>query len=202
MRLAVFGGTFDPVHVGHLIHAQRASEMLNCPVLFVPAADPPHKKGGIRASAQDRLAMVTAAIAHNQRFQLSRVDLDRPGPHYSVDMLHILCQQYPSDTEWFFLLGADSLRDLPHWHQPVELMQLARLGVFARPDVTIEMNDLEAALPGLSESVIWMDSPLIDLSSSVIVDGIMKGFSPRYLVPDAAMEVLQQRKLYGYEQTT
>ncbi|KXK17891.1 MAG: nicotinate-nucleotide adenylyltransferase [Chloroflexi bacterium OLB15] len=200
MRLAVFGGTFDPLHVGHMIHAQRASETFDCPVLFVPAADPPHKQGATRASAEDRVAMVEAAIADNDRFQLSRVDLDRPGPHYSVDMLKILHEQYP-DSEWIFLLGADSLRDLPRWHQPLELMHLARLGVFARPDVTIEMTDLEASLPGLTAAATWIDSPLIDLSSSVIVDGIMKGFSPRYLVPDAAMAVLQQRKLYGYEQT-
>ncbi len=144
---------------------------------------------------------MTAAIAYNDLFRLSRVDLDRPGPHYTVDMLKILHDQYP-DTEWVLLLGADSLRELPRWYQPLELLRLARLGVFARPDVTIEMTDLEASLPGLTTSVTWIESPLIDLSSSVIVDGVMKGFSPRYLVPDAAMEILQQRKLYGYEQTT
>jgi nicotinate (nicotinamide) nucleotide adenylyltransferase len=131
-RLGILGGTFDPPHYGHLILAEMAADglSLDC-VLFVPAADPPHK-GALRASAEHRAALVERAIAGNPRFALSRVDLDRPGPHYTADMLRLLRQEFPA-AELVFLIGSDSLRDLPKWSRPGELIRLARLGVMHRP---------------------------------------------------------------------
>ena len=164
-RLGIFGGTFDPPHTGHLILAETAADDLALDrVLFVPAADPPHKAASdVRAPAAHRAAMVERAIAGNPRFALSRVDLDRPGPHYTVDMLHLLRREHP-DAALYFLIGGDSLRDLPTWSRPAELITLATLAVMRRPGYAPDLDALERQIPGLAERVCWIDAPLIELS--------------------------------------
>ncbi|GIV80712.1 MAG: putative nicotinate-nucleotide adenylyltransferase [Anaerolineae bacterium] len=196
-RLGVFGGTFDPPHLGHLILAETAADCLALHrVLFVPAADPPHKHASaIRASAEHRLAMTALAIADNARFALSRVDMDRPGPHYTVDMLRLLEEQHPG-AELFLLLGSDSLRDLPAWSRPAELLTLARLGVMQRPGAVPDLDALERLLPGLRERLHWIPAPPLDLASSAIADLIAAGRSVRYLVPDRVLEYITAHGLY------
>lgn len=132
-RIGILGGTFDPPHIGHLLMAEFAADALGIDrVLFVPAANPPHKPGTVRVSAAHRLAMVSLAVGSNPLFALSLIDIDRPGPHYTVDLLGILCDQYP-DAELYFILGSDSLRSLPQWRHPDELIRRARLAVVERP---------------------------------------------------------------------
>jgi len=133
MRCGIFGGTFDPPHVGHLALALAAQQQLNLDrVLWVPTADPPHKLGQPLSPVQDRLDMVLAAIQGQPGFEISRVDIDRPGPHWSADTVWLLKHAQP-DVEWVFLMGGDSLRDLPHWGRPQELLANASLGVLLRP---------------------------------------------------------------------
>jgi len=179
-RIGILGGTFDPPHYGHLILAELAAEglALDC-VLFVPAADPPHK-GALRASAEHRTAMVERAIAGNPRFALSRVDLDRPGPHYSVDMLRLLKAEHPQ-AEFVFLLGGDSLRDLPTWSRPTELIALARL---------------ERDIPGIRARIDWIDAPRIEISASALARRVSAGLSIRYQTPDAVRAYIEEHHLY------
>ncbi len=199
-RIGVYGGTFDPPHLGHLILAETAADSLALArVLFVPAADPPHKAAAtIRATAAHRLAMVELAIAGNPRFALSRVDVDRPGPHYSVDMLRLLRAQFPA-AELVFLIGVDSLRDLPTWSRPRELLRLATLGVMRRPFVEVDLAALEAQLPGVSERIAWIDAPLIDIAARDLARRIANGYSIRYQVTENVRAYIARHQLYRSE---
>lgn len=196
-RLGVFGGTFDPPHLGHLILAETAADALDlAQVLFVPAGQPPHKDPAeVRAPAQHRLAMVERAIAGNPRFALSRADLDRPGPHYSVDTLRLLGAAFPGAT-LFFLIGADSLRDLPTWHQPADVIAQAWLGAMRRPGTEPDLSALEEQLPGVTDRVRWVDAPRIEISSSSLVRRIAAGLSVRYQLPDSVRAYIQEHGLY------
>jgi nicotinate-nucleotide adenylyltransferase len=194
-RLGVLGGTFDPPHIGHLILAEYAREALDAAqILFVPTADPPHKDD-TRLAIEHRLAMVERAIAGNPYFAVSLADVERPGPHYTVDLVPILQKQYP-EAELYFLIGADSLRDLPTWNRPQELIRLCKFAVMRRPDVEATPEMHEAILPGLAERVIMLDTPLVDISSTDIVTRLRAGKSARYIVPEAALDYLLANGLY------
>lgn len=197
LRLGVYGGTFDPPHLGHLILAEAAADSLNLStVLFVPAAGPPHKRpGDLRAPAQHRAAMVGRAIADNPRFALSRVDLDRPAPQYSVDTLRLLHETF-ADAEFYFLLGEDSLHDLPQWLRPAELITLATLGVMRRSDAAPDLERLEARIPGISARIAWITAPRIEISSTALVEQIAAGRSVRYQIPDAVCAYIAHHDLY------
>ncbi|HVO42042.1 MAG TPA: nicotinate-nucleotide adenylyltransferase [Aggregatilineales bacterium] len=191
----VLGGTFDPPHIGHLILAEIATDTLNLDrVLFVPAGDPPHKAA--QTSIVHRVAMVEAAIRDNAHFALSRVDTERPGPHYSVDMLRLLRQKLRG-RELFFLIGGDSLHDLPTWHDPAGLIVQARLGVLRRPDATFDLAELEAQIPGLERQITFIDGPMISISATLLRTRAQKGLSLRYLVPDAVAAYITAQKLYA-----
>lgn len=196
-RLGIYGGTFDPPHLGHLILAETAVDTLHLDrVLFVPAGEPPHKAGAsIRTSVDHRLAMVRLAVEDNPRFAISRVDIDRPGPHFTVDMLRLLRGEYPQ-AELVLLIGADSLADLPTWSRPHELFELACLGVMRRPGVDPDLDVLERQLPGLRRRIEWIDAPLIDISASDLARRIAAGHSVRYQVPDAVYRYIEDHGLY------
>lgn len=195
MRVGILGGTFDPPHYGHLILAELAADSLALDrVLFVPAADPPHK-GGLRASAQHRVALVERAIAGNPRFALSRVDLDRPGPHYSVEMVQLVQAEFPG-AALIFLIGGDSLRDLPTWSRPDELIKRVRLGVMRRPGSAPDLTQLEREIPGLGERIDWIDAPQIEISASALARRVAAGLSIRYQTPDAVRAYIDDHQLY------
>lgn len=195
MRVGILGGTFDPPHYGHLILAELAADSLALDrVLFAPAADPPHK-GGLRASAQHRVALVERAIAGNPRFALSRVDLDRPGPHYSVEMVQLVQAEFPG-AALIFLIGGDSLRDLPTWSRPDELIKRVRLGVMRRPGSAPDLTQLEREIPGLGERIDWIDAPQIEISASALARRVAAGLSIRYQTPDAVRAYIEDHQLY------
>ena len=196
-RIGILGGTFDPPHIGHLVLAQYALDALDLDsVLFVPAADPPHKDQ-LRYDIEHRLPMLELAVAGNDRLVISRVDVDRPGPHYTVDMIRILQAQEP-ETEFYFLLGGDSLHHLPEWYHPLELIALCKLVVMARPggEVTAELT--AKLLPGLAERVVVIDSPMLGFSSTEIAERLEAGKSVRYLVPDSVLAYIQDHRLYQH----
>ncbi len=196
MRLGVLGGTFDPPHYGHLILAEQAREQLALDlVLWVPAADPPHKQDKPITAVEHRVEMVTFAIAGNPAFQLSSVDISRAGPHYTLDMLRLLREQF-QPAELFFLIGEDSLRDIVTWHEPGLIVREARLGVMARPGVDTDLAELEEAVPGLRDAVVWVEAPLIAISGTDIRTRVAAGRSIRYLLPFPVHYHIRQNRLY------
>lgn len=204
MRLGIFGGTFDPPHLGHLILAEEARDQLNLDrVLWVVAGQSPLKLGRQISPAKVRAEMVQAAIAGNAALALSRIDLDRPGPHYSVQTLDLLARELPG-AQFYFLMGEDSLRDLPRWREPQRLIQQTRLAVMARPrtpegaaDSGAELlAELEKAVPGVSQRIDWVRSPQLEIASSDIQRRIREGRPVRYMLPAGVIQIIEREKLY------
>ena len=200
-RLGILGGTFDPPHYAHLILAQYACEELSLSkVMFVPAGAPPHKTH-TRTPVEHRLAMLHLAIADNVYFELSRVDVDRPGPHYTIDTVRILQAQYPEAT-LYLILGEDMYRDLPNWHRPQELVANGKLtiAVTRRPgpnytDLHLDMH--KGVIPNLEKHAVLLAAPLVEFSSTDIVERIKRRQSVRYMVPDDVLKYIFQHNLYG-----
>jgi nicotinate-nucleotide adenylyltransferase len=196
-RLGVLGGTFDPVHLGHLILAEEARDQLGLSVVyFVPAGDPPHKQGRRLAPVEDRLRMIELAIAGNDRFRASRVDADRPGPHYTLDMVRIFQAQLPPGGELYFLMGYDSLAELPTWHLAADLVAACRLVALTRHDVPLDWDYLESRLPGVRGRVTLLDMPELEIASHQIQERIRTNRTIRYLVPDGVCEYIEVHGLY------
>ncbi|HVP21784.1 MAG TPA: nicotinate-nucleotide adenylyltransferase [Anaerolineaceae bacterium] len=197
MKIGIFGGTFDPPHMGHLILADEAYNQLHLDkLLWVLTPDPPHKQEQEISPAAQRLELVQAAILDNPYFELSRVELDRPGPHYAVDTVKILQQQYPG-AELIYLVGGDSLRDLPGWHEPARLVELVScFGVMRRMEDEIDLGTLERLIPGIIRKVRFIDSPIVDIASHDIRERIASGEPYRYLLHPAVFNVICQKKYY------
>jgi nicotinate-nucleotide adenylyltransferase len=198
LRLGVLGGTFDPIHFGHLLAAEEARVTLHLErVLFAPAGDPPHKQGHIISPVTHRLAMVRLAIVGNAAFAVTTVDVDRPGPHYTVDAIRLLREKWGIGAdETFFLMGTDSLAQLLTWHQPARLVELCRLAVMARPGYRPDLTELEAALPGLSARLDWVEMPVLDIAASDLRRRVGEGRSIRYQVPEAVAAYVAEHGLY------
>ncbi len=198
MRVGIFGGTFDPPHLGHLILAAEARHQLRLDrLLFVLTPDPPHKQDRLVTPMTDRVAMLEAAIADNPAFELSRVEIDRPSPHYAVDTVRLLRKEYPDDS-LIYLMGGDSLRDFPiDWYKPEELLDACdALGVMRRPHDEIDIDSLETELPGISAKVEFMNAPLLEISSRQIRRRVAEGRPYRYYLPLTVYNIIQKRKLY------
>ena len=181
-RVGVFGGTFDPVHVGHLAIANAALDELGLDrVYFVPARHSPLKLEGPIASAEDRLAMLTAAIAGEPRFRVSTVELDREGPSFTVDTLEAL----RGEGELFLILGSDAYADFERWREPSRIRDLATVVLAARPGA-----------PNAPDGVRILDSPLMDISSRELRARAARGRSLRYLVVEAALRYIEEHRLY------
>jgi nicotinate-nucleotide adenylyltransferase len=198
LRLGILGGTFDPIHFGHLLAAEEARVTLRLErVLFAPAGIPPHKQELSILPVAHRLAMVRLAIADNPAFAVTTVDIDRPGPHYTVDMVRLLRDEWGTSTDQtFFIMGADSLADLPTWHQPAQLVELCRLAVVARPGYRPDLAKLEAVLPDLSRRLDWAEMPVLGISSSDLQHRVREGRSIRYQVPAAVAQYVAEHGLY------
>jgi nicotinate-nucleotide adenylyltransferase len=203
-RLGVIGGTFDPPHYGHLVLAETARVQLHLGrVLFVVAGQPPHKPGRPITPAHHRAAMVEAAIPDNPACVLSRVDLDRPGPHYTVEMLALLQGEYP-EAELFFLVGGDSLAQFLTWRDPAGIVRMARLAVMQRPGNEPDLAVLEQVLPSLRERLVWLDAPALDIAASDLRRRVREGLPIRYLVPPPVEAYICEHRLYeatGYSQS-
>jgi nicotinate-nucleotide adenylyltransferase len=185
--IGVFGGSFDPVHHGHLIVGQVASELLGLATLrFVPAREQPFKQGQHRSSPEHRTAMLSLAISGHTAFALERSELDRPSPSYTVHTLRELKQRY-SPAELVLLLGADAAADLPAWYQVDQIPQLARVVVFARPGSIVPQSPLIAQV---------IEVPAIDVSATEIRRRVSGGLPIRYWVPDAVAEYIARHRLY------
>jgi nicotinate-nucleotide adenylyltransferase len=198
MRLGILGGTFDPIQIAHLLSAEIVRDTLELErVLFVPAGDPPHKQGRAKTPAGHRRAMVELAIAPNPHFELCLVDLERPGPHYTTDTIRLIRARYNLATEdCFFIIGGDSLADLPAWHQPREVISLCRLAVVHRPGYQPDVTALLTEIPGLSERLNWVEMPQLDIAASEIRARVKAGRTIRYQVLDSVWAYIQAYALY------
>ena len=184
MRIGVFGGTFDPVHVGHLAIAQAALDTAHLDrVVFVPARRSPLKHREPLASAEDRLLMLEAAAKDEPRFTVSRVELDRAGPSYTVDTLETL----RGDGDLYLILGSDALADLEKWRSPERIRELAKILVARRPG---------APEPDAASGARTFDAPCLDISSRELRARASRGLSLRYLVPDEVWRHIARRGLY------
>ncbi|MBP7689498.1 MAG: nicotinate-nucleotide adenylyltransferase [Thermoflexales bacterium] len=197
MNLGLLGGTFDPPHFGHLHIARAACDQLQLDqVLFVPAGVQPLKQGQIISAPEQRARLVELAIADQPCFALSRLDLDRPGPHYTVDLLDLVHQQYPAAAVWF-IMGEDSLSDLLRWREPQRLITLARLAVLRRPNTEPDWFTLDAALPDLRARLDWLDHAEIDLAARSIRQRVQDGLPIAELVPESVAEYIVAQHLYS-----
>lgn len=195
--IGVFGGTFDPPHLGHLIlAAEGAAELGLERVLWVVTGDPPHKPDRAISPAEVRVEMVERAIRGDGQFALSRADLDRPQPHYTVGTLRWL-REYGVDGPLAYLMGSDSLVDLPQWQRPAEFVAACdRIGVLRRPGSQVDWDPLQAALPGLRDKVHFFDAPNVGISGQDIRARVAAGRPYRYFVLPRVAEVIEQRELY------
>ena len=196
-RLGIFGGTFDPPHVGHLILAAEARDQLNLDrTIWVLTPDPPHKHGQQISSLEHRLAMVELAIRDDAGFVLSHVDIDRSGPHYAVDTVRLLRQEYP-DQELIYLMGGDSLQDLPHWYRSEAfLAQVDGIGAMRRPGDEIDLSELFSALPALKEKLNFVTAPLLDISAHQIRNRALEHRAYRYYLLPAIYDYIRENRIY------
>jgi nicotinate-nucleotide adenylyltransferase len=198
-RIGIFGGTFDPVHLGHLIVASEMRHALALTrVLFVPAGRPPHKPGAPITADAHRVAMLDLALSPIPTFEISRLDLDRAGPSYTADLLTIL-HAFHSAAELLFLMGADSLRDLPTWHDPARILSLARLGVARRPGVRIDLAAVTTAVPATRGRIHLVDIPLIGISGTDIRRRVGQRRPITFHVPAAVEDYIHAHHLYRPE---
>lgn len=196
-RIGVLGGTFDPPHIGHLVIAQEALKHLKLDqVLFAPTHQPPHKPGQKITPINQRLEMVRLAIASESRFVLSRVDVDRPGPTYTVDMLRLLRRQFGENVDLYFIMGMDSLANLLTWHKPAELIKLAKLAVFQRPGFQVNLEELGRQLPGIEQAVVFIPAPALEVAASDLQHRVGEGEPIAHLVPDAVAAYIRANGLY------
>ncbi len=196
-RIGVFGGTFDPPHLGHLILAAEAQAQLGLDrVLWVLTAVPPHKSNVSISPVDDRLAMLKLEVHDQPGFELSSVDMDRPGPHYTSDTLRLLAASHRG-AELILVLGGDSLHDLPSWHEPASLIGLcAGIGVMRRPVDAIDLEALERQLPGLTSKVRFVDAPLLEIASHGIRERALKGLPFRYFLLPPVYNYILTHHLY------
>ena len=189
MRVGIFGGTFDPVHVGHLAIANAALESVPLDrVVFVLARRSPLKERGPVAGEADRLAMLELAVAGEPRFSVSRIELERDGPSYTVDTL----ESFAGADELFLILGGDAIAELPRWKDPDRIARLATLVVAERPGAPSAPNHG-------SSSLLVFDAPRIDISARELRARAARGRSLRYLVPDPVWRHIEARGLYRAE---
>ena len=198
--IGVMGGAFDPIHIGHLAIAEEAREVLGIEtVLFVPTGAPPHREDAL-ASAGDRLAMTALAIAGNPAFHLSRVEVDRAGPSYTLDTLVLLADHERAagrEPNFVLILSAETFHDLPGWHEPRRILELARLAVAPRVGhATPDRAWLTGHFPGLEHRVTYLEGPRLGVSSTAIRERLAAGRSVRYLVPAPVVDYIGEHGLY------
>lgn len=199
-RIGIFGGSFDPVHIGHLRMAEVAREAANLDrIIFVPAQVSPFKTDRKVTPGELRLEMLRLAIADNPAFAVSDAELQRPGPSFTVDTLRTLKAESP-DADFFFLTGTDTIRDLPKWRDPEIALSLATFLVATRPGVA--PSDVLAALPDAWESrILFVEMPGLDISSSYLRAALAAGRSTRYLLTDAVRDFVAAHGFYGNQAT-
>ncbi len=200
-RIGVFGGTFDPVHNGHLHIAREVRRALDLDrIIWAPAGRPPHKRGQIVSDDRDRVAMLELALADTPQDAISTIELERPGPSYTADTLEQLAQCLaPADL--VFIMGEDSLRDFPTWKDPQRILAVAELAVAGRPGIDTDVDDLTRQMPDLKQRLTLVPMQELPVSSSEIRRRVAAGESIRDLGPEAVAEYIAREGLYREQKT-
>jgi len=198
MKVGIMGGTFDPIHIAHLIIAEEARTRLALDrVIFIPAGEPWMKPERSVSEAGQRVEMVKLAITSNPFFSLSLNEIERPGPTYTVDTLEQLLGELGYDTQLFLLLGWDSVAEMTAWKAPYRVSKMATVVAFPRPGFhKPETAVLERAMPGITERMVFLDAPYLEISSTGLRKRIAEGGSVRYLVPDSVGQYITENRLY------
>lgn len=198
MKVGIFGGTFDPIHIGHLIAAEEARCVLGLEqVLFIPAGQPWFKAGQRITEARHRMAMVQCAVASNPTFKASDIEVRRPGPTYTVDTLVELRQSLGWDAELYVILGLDALREVHRWREPGRIFEMATVVGISRPGTpNFDPTALDAISPGVSAKVVLINGVRIDISGTELRRRVALGKSIRYWVPDAVEAYIHEHGLY------
>ncbi len=197
-RIGILGGTFDPPHVGHLWLATLAADATGLDrVLFMPAAQPPHKGGGLVTKATDRLLMTRLAIAGDDLFELTLIEMERPGPSYTIDSVDELLRTYGTDATLYLLMAADSLSQIDSWREPDALLERIEWVVGPRPGTALpDRSALEERFGANASRIHLLAGPSLDVSSSDIRRRVAAGKAIRYLVPRGVEELIVERGLY------
>jgi len=198
MKLGILGGTFDPVHNGHLNIAVEVKQAISLDqVIFIPAGQSPFKVTYTMAPAEQRLEMLRLAVSDNPGLVISTIEVERPGISYTVDTLVELRRQYSDDTGLYFIMGWDSLEKFAEWREPSRIIELTSLVAVPRPGRTKpDLEPLEKSIPGISSRVVFLDSPEIDISSTAIREMVSNGRPIESLVPGAVTEYIKEYNLY------
>jgi nicotinate-nucleotide adenylyltransferase len=196
--VGILGGTFDPIHIGHLAAAEEVRERLGLErVIFVPAGMPPHKRDAVVMPAEHRLAMVKAAIEGNAALDVSRVEIDRTGPSYTIDTVETLRGDARGDEPITVILSAESFRGLPSWHEPERLLGMSRIAIVPRGGLAAPGKGwIEEHFPGVQARIVALEAPRLRLSATEIRARVAAGRSIRYLVPDAVIRYIEDHGLY------
>ena len=196
LRRGVLGGTFDPVHCGHVELVEYAQQELGfAEVLWIPAGDPWRKSGRKITPSRHRLAMVQLAIEAQPSWRISTAEIDRPGPTYTVDTLVELHALHEGDS-FTLILGQDALEDLPNWHEPARILELAGLAVAGRGGPVLSAKELDILLPGLSSRVTWLDMPLMPFSGTQVRGLAARGTPLPGFVPKSVEDYIREQGLY------
>jgi len=197
-RIGVLGGTFDPVHTGHLLIAQKSKELLELDeVIFIPAGQPVFKSDIEISAAQHRLEMLLIATSETPYFNVSTIEIERPGPSYTVDTLVELEAGFDRKTEVYLLVGYDAIIELPSWKEPARLVELCYLVAVKRPGFDeVDVKSLEEKIPGISDRIIYLNAPCIDISSTEIRTRVEQGMAVGGLVPDSVEHYIAENGLY------
>lgn len=198
IKIGIMGGTFDPIHNGHLIIAQEVAYKLALDkVLFIPAADPPHKQQRKIEPVEHRVEMVRLAIAGNPKFELSLVEVEREGLSYTVATLEDLHHLYANQAaDFYFIIGADAAADLLSWYQPDRVVELTKFAAVGRPGYVLSVDKLIQGLPILKDRLQLVTAPLIEIAAHEIRERVCANAPIKYLVPPVVEEYIQQNKLY------
>lgn len=197
MRIGVFGGTFDPPHLGHLILAAEAIDQAKLDrLLWVLTPDPPHKQGSMISPVEQRMEMARRMVSCCDQFELSDVDIRRPGPHYSVDTVNILRGENPG-AEISFIFGSDSLRDLPLWHEPSEfVLACDQIIVMQRPGSMLDMTLLYQQIPELKTRLMFLDVPQVEISAVNIRQRVRQQRMYWHFLTPAVADYIRDNNLY------
>ena len=198
MRVGIIGGSFDPIHLGHLLIAEEARVRLDlAEVVFMPAGQPWMKQETPMSPAHHRLNMVRLGISSNPFFTASSREVDREGPTYTVDTLEELCREGSGDTDLYFILGIDALQQFQHWKEPARMLELCTLVAAARPgSETADLSFLEGINPSAKEKLVLLEGPLVDISATEIRWRAAHGISIHYRVPEQVERYIHRYRLY------
>ena len=197
-KIGIMGGTFDPIHLGHLTTAENVREGYALDkVLFIPAASPPHKQHQQVTPAMHRYRMTVLATEDNPHFMVSPLEMQRSGPSYSIDTVHELIERFGASTQFYFIAGADAIQELPTWERITELLRLCHFIAVSRPGTVPNLGELRARFGSLGEGHIHsLPAPKLEISSTDVRNRVRQGRSIRYIVPAAVAQYIYREGLY------